>query len=420
MTIEEAKKKSISCVYCLTFPDGKKYVGKTKDLSSRIGLYERFESSSNVLGGAIKEFGLDSVDVSVLTELKCNDKECLELALSILEIKFIRDLDTLVPNGLNVSIGGECLGVPPEYITTNSDVINAYNNGAKVVLCYDLNGDYVVDYPSVAQCAYDNGVEEKTIRHYIGKMKPFADKWYLRYKRYDYIPNKIEVPVWEVRERVKYKDVIEERVVIREKRIATYVPALKYDMNGNFCGEFSNKSDACRTFLNGTHCGWGEYKNGYILFKKVCDDYPKKIEDYTVLGKKQLKEFYVPAYELEDKTMIMRSQNNPNPLCVNGKYTNINNTFPVAQYTLDGKLVKIYPNMRDAASETGVAYSGIWACVKGTAKKSRGYVWRRADEDNPVELKRETKCKKDEKQKKSQFLFPTIGFKQILFNFVGE
>lgn len=414
MTLVEAKKKSISCVYCLEFPNGKKYVGKTKELNKRMGLYERFESTSNALGEAIKEFGLDSVDVKVLCELSCRDKVCLDLALSILEIKFIRDLDTLVPNGLNVSIGGECLGIPPEYVTTNSEVIEAYNNGAKVVLCYDLNGEFVMDYPSVAQCAYDNGVDEKDIRNSIGKKKPFADKWYLRFKRYDYVPTKIEVPVWEIRERVKYKNVIEERVVVREKRIATYIPALKYDMNGDFCGEFSNKSDACRTFLNGTHCGWGEYKSGYILFKKVSDDYPKKIEDYTVLSKKQLKDYYVPADELEDKVIIPQSQSNPNPLCVNGKYTNINNVFPVAQYTLDGELVKIHANMRDASVETGVAYSGIWACVKGTAKKAHGYVWRRADEDNPVELKRETKCKKEEKPEK------VVVTADDLFNFAGE
>ena len=238
-----------------------------------------------------------------------------------------------------------------------------------------------MDCESVAKFSYDNGVCEDTIKRCIGKMKPFADKWYLRYKRYDYIPKHIEVPIYEVRERIRYKDIVKERVVTRERVCVNSYKALKYDMYGNFCGEYENKSIACRSFLNNTQCGWGEYKKGFILFKKVNDNYPLKIEEYDVLSKKQLKDFYLPAGELEDKVVVQKKSRDVTPRRVNGKYTNINNTFRVAQCDLIGNTIKVFDNIRDASSDTGVPYSGIWACVMGRAKKAKGFVWKRYDEE---------------------------------------
>ena len=379
MKFKEAKEFRCSCVYCLEFPNGKKYVGKTKCLRDRLKLYERFGGSSEV-SIAIDEFGLDSVDVSILREVICDDVIDLELCLSILEVKYIRDLCSLAPNGLNVSLGGECLGIPVECITTDTDVIKRYNDGSKVVLCYDLCGNFVKEYGSIAKLSYDNGVDEDCIRKYVGKMKPFADKWYLRFKRYDYIPERIEVPVWEVRERVKYKDIIEERVIEKEVTIHTHVPALKYDMNGKFCGEYPSKSAARRTFTKKSGVDWGEYNNGYILFKKVSADYPKQIEDYTVLNKKQLLDYYVPASELPDLDVMEGHEKKPTKrFCVNGKYTNIKHQFKVHQCGLDGRIIATFDSIRDASHETGIAYSMIYNCLNGVTKRAAGYKWKKSE-----------------------------------------
>ena len=48
----------------------------------------------------------------------------------------------------------------------------------------------------------------------------------------------------------------------------------------------------------------------------------------------------------------------------------------IAQYTLDGKLVKKYPSVMDAAKETGIAMSNISRTVNGYIKKSHGYLWK--------------------------------------------
>lgn len=165
MTFEEAKKKSVSCVYCMEFPNGKKYVGKTKNLGKRLSLYESFSDVGNgMLSGAISEFGLGSIGVSVLSEVSCCGKVDLELCLSILEIKYIREFGTTdADKGYNVSFGGEVLGIPIEYLTTDEDAIKSYTAGCKPVLLYDENGDFVKEYPSIAMCAYDNGWDEDSV-----------------------------------------------------------------------------------------------------------------------------------------------------------------------------------------------------------------------------------------------------------------
>ena len=384
MKIEEAKKCYYACVYCLEFPNGMKYVGKTKDLNKRMGLYLRFESTNKYLSEAIREFGWDSIEISVLSRVSCKDGVDLQLCLSILEIKYIRELCTLYPSGYNVSLGGECLGIPVEHLTTDKEVVKRFSDGSKCVLCYDLNGDFVKEYPSIANIAYDFGNSEEAIRHSIGKMKPFADKWFLRFKRYDYVPERIEVPVWEVRKRVKYKNVIQERIVEKEKVVTSYIHALKYDMNGDFCGEFKSKNDARRTYTKSNNVKWGEYCNGYILFKKVSDDYPKKIEDYTVLSKKQTKDYYVPANELEDIVIFKGDKKESGfrgstfvPKCVDGKYTNIKHKFKVYQCDLSGNVLYVHDSIRDAADKSGISYSQIYNCLKGRTMKAAGFKWKK-------------------------------------------
>ena len=383
MTFEEAKKKNVSCVYCMEFPNGKKYVGKTKNLSDRLALYEKFDGvGSKALTTAVNEFGLSSVSVTVLSEVKCANHVDLDLCLSILEIKYIRELGTTdADKGYNVSFGGEVLGIPIEYLTTDKDAVNAYNTGCKAILLYDENGDFVKEYPSIAMCAYDNGWDEESVRNAVGRSSLFYGRYFVRVKRYDYVPLKMELPKgYEVRERVKYKTRIEEVVVTREREKYVFVGALKYDVNGDFCGEYASKSEALRSFTKSGGVIWGKYHKGYILFKKKDDDYPTKIEPYDVLSKKITKEYYVPADQLEDIPVINKADSfddvkKVTPRCVDGKYTNIKHQFKVYQYTLGGEFVAEYDSIRDAAHDTGISYAQIYNCLRGATKKAAGFRW---------------------------------------------
>lgn len=50
---------------------------------------------------------------------------------------------------------------------------------------------------------------------------------------------------------------------------------------------------------------------------------------------------------------------------------------PVAQYDLEGNLIKIYPSMKEAAKETKTLHSEISACLRADGRVSAGgYMWR--------------------------------------------
>lgn len=55
---------------------------------------------------------------------------------------------------------------------------------------------------------------------------------------------------------------------------------------------------------------------------------------------------------------------------------------PIAQYDLDGNLIKVWKSGRDICRETGFFDSNINKCVHGKSKTYKGYVWKYADSGN--------------------------------------
>ena len=385
MKLDDAKLKHVSCVYCLTMPNGKSYVGKTRDLSDRLKLYERIyngdiSKENSKVNDAIKEYGLESVDVSILGEVKCSDMVDLELCLSIMEIRYIREFDTIFPKGYNVSLGGEVLDIPIEHLTTDKDTIENHYSNNRIILEYDLRGEFLKEYNSIARYCYERGYDDNLVRKYIGKHKPIDGKYYLREKRYGYIPERIEVDYVEVKERVKYKDVIETRLIVKEKDFTmTSKPVIVYDEEGEFVGEYSSIAEARRKVFgsNSSSIAIGQYYKGFIMFLKQGDDYPKKIEAKGYLETKQLEEYYKPITELEDKPKPKK--NYSDIARKHNRHEKLNLTFPINQFKLNGEFVAQYKSIRDASVYTGIAYSQIYNCVNGTTRKAKGFRWERAD-----------------------------------------
>lgn len=378
MNFKEAKKLKIACIYRLSYPDGKCYIGRTKDLSYRIELYENQLSGDlkkNSLNlSALRSFGFDRVDVSILQELDIRDESNLLLCLSILEIKYIRELDTLYPNGYNISPGGEVLGIPDKFINTK---LNRVCNSKRVLL-YDQNGRFVREYPSKSKCCYDLGISDTSLSSYLDRPKIYRDKYIFKLSKYDYVPPFIEVSGYKVLNRVKTivkRKVINE--VIKREYVCHVVPhALKYDCSGKFCGEFESKIKALSTYSKSHSVPYGKYHNGYILYKKVSDDYPKQIEPYEETLNKILGESYKPLSECE--TM-------PEPVLTPTYFTKndgYKNDITVAQYDLKGILIAQYPGIRHASASTGIRYSCIWQCVRGVTKKAGGYVWKKVEDES--------------------------------------
>lgn len=372
MSIDEAFFLSIPCVYCLTHPNGLQYIGQTNKLSNRLKLYQRqisgcFSDSDSVHLRALRLFGLDSCSIDILSSPSKLSAEDLPLCLSILEIKYIRQLNTLHPSVYNVSIGVELLGLPSCDLNTSGTL--------KPILVYDSDGNFLSESPSLLRCMYSLGIVKKNLSGYLYKNKVYDGKYVFRSKRYDKVPLHIETSSFKIVPRVRYQTVVEKRVVRKEVEYTPHVVphALKYDEDGNFCGEYSSKCEALRTFSKSHSVPYGKYCNGYILYKKVSDDFPSKIEPYSETVGKILGDIYKPISECDDMPVLCSKR----PSRAKAK---LRNDIDIAQYTLDGTLVAKYSGIREASRITGVSYCKIWACVMGRTRKSAGYVWCKMNE----------------------------------------
>lgn len=109
------------------------------------------------------------------------------------------------------------------------------------------------------------------------------------------------------------------------------------------------------------------------MYKKVSDDYPKRIEPYIDTIDKALGDTYKPMSECPEIKKVHR----PKSSYVRhgwGKHENLINDFLVRQYN-DSGMQKIYGNIRDASEATGIRYSSICGCIFGRTKTAGGFYW---------------------------------------------
>ena len=53
----------------------------------------------------------------------------------------------------------------------------------------------------------------------------------------------------------------------------------------------------------------------------------------------------------------------------------------VAQYSIEGELIRVYQSQRDVARITGYRREGIRDCCNGRQLSAYGYIWRKIDKD---------------------------------------
>lgn len=88
------------CIYMLTSPSGKSYIGQTCDLKRRLIAHQTSKGCISIYT-AIKKYGFVNFKLEILI-----DKLAIEKANEN-EIKFILEYNTLFPNGYNLNSGGE-------------------------------------------------------------------------------------------------------------------------------------------------------------------------------------------------------------------------------------------------------------------------------------------------------------------------
>ena len=88
------------CIYMITSPSGKRYVGQTINFAKRMRTYARGEGHGRI-GRAITRHGWENMHVQVLHD------EVSEADLNKLERHCIKVHNTLSPHGYNLTEGGE-------------------------------------------------------------------------------------------------------------------------------------------------------------------------------------------------------------------------------------------------------------------------------------------------------------------------
>ena len=382
-------KGSFACIYRIKFPDGKYYVGQTLDFADRFRLYERIYrgriAGDSSKGGRVKDaidrFGLDSLEIDVLQKVSADSKDDLQLCLSILEIKYIREQGCIYPNGYNTSIGGELLGIPADVIETKFGVTSS-NFGCKPVLVYSIDGKFVKEYPSIARCAYGLGVEEKDVKAMLDKQRLVKNTYMLREKKYGDIPKKILPFKPKVVKKTKTEyDVVKEKVY---KKVELESAAIMYDKQGNYVALFDNKSHSRKYLDVGFRVAFGREFRGYYLFhynggeiKKSIGEIKSKVvktilyDDILAYGDaKNIGELI--SFAESEEPIEEKSKREKKPKKVVEKKIKPR----IVKYTLDGNYVATYNNTTEAAAVENVQPSGILACAKKKVRRCGNYIYR--------------------------------------------
>lgn len=63
---------------------------------------------------------------------------------------------------------------------------------------------------------------------------------------------------------------------------------------------------------------------------------------------------------------------------------NQNRSKHILQYSLDGKLIKEWPSIKEIVRNTGFSEGNIYSCRKGAYKQAYGYVWKDFDNNDEI------------------------------------
>lgn len=93
-------------IYKITFPDGKCYIGQSINLKRRLSDYKHLRcKKQKAVYGALLKFGVNSIKIEIIEQFETTDD--ITDKLNKLEIKYIKEFNSIYPNGYNLNAGGD-------------------------------------------------------------------------------------------------------------------------------------------------------------------------------------------------------------------------------------------------------------------------------------------------------------------------
>ena len=202
------------------------------------------------------------------------------------------------------------------------------NNGLPIGQ-YDLNGNLIASYESLLQAERKTGHTDGSIRAAMNRGAKLKDSAYffIQYNKHQEIPKLVEPYVNPLH--------------------GFMIPVVQLSADGKY---FINKFPSiihAEKFFN--------IKKSHI--SNVCKGKRKTALGYKWLYKSDyINQKPLPKISLKDAKRKIYSK-------------------PVAQYNLDGKYIKKYKNLQEAAKSSNCLRSNLIAVIKGRRNSSGGYIW---------------------------------------------
>jgi hypothetical protein len=198
----------------------------------------------------------------------------------------------------------------------------------RTVIQFHVSGKFIREYPSISEAAKKSGISRKVISNCANKKKSSGDEFQWRYRSDPIFKEGIcDIPAAGM------------KVIVK--------PVLQFDLMGNFIAEYPSPENA-RDAVKVSRCSLSECLRGRI---RTCRKY---------------------QWRWKSDPIFRNGIVNIDPVAKIDQY----NHTPILQFDREGKFIRQYVNIKEAAKALGVTIELIRGSFKGAAKTGAGYQWR--------------------------------------------